>query len=205
MKNDIEILKVFTRKLANCKYSVPAEKLTQYLKEGSFGYSFDPNGDNLITNDSVFADEVATAVEHIRSIFNDPHITLKQEEVIRNVSVASEFDTRALSDTMKDEKLWRVKLNKAMPEFVHTYVREDNLAIFPQWREYEFILENFRIFVYPRHLSASETSGLSGEAGLSSVSETVCQAKPVKEICFLSEAPLFDISSSAIRREQGRQ
>ena len=130
MKNDIEILKLFTRKLANCKYSVPADKLTQYLKEGSFGYTFDPKGDNLITNDSVFADEVATAIEHIRSIFNDPHITLKQEEVIRNVSVASEFDTRALSETMKDEKLWRVKLNKAMPEFVHTYVREDNLAIY---------------------------------------------------------------------------
>ena len=61
MKNDIEILKLFTRKLANCKYSVPADKLTQYLKEGSFGYTFDPKGDNLITNDSVFADEVATA------------------------------------------------------------------------------------------------------------------------------------------------
>lgn len=83
------------------------------------------------------------------------------------------------------------ELQKAYPDCEFTLViGEDNLAIFPQWREYEFILENFRIFVYPRHLSASET---------------VCQAKPVKEIRFLSEAPLFDISSSAIRREQGRQ
>ena len=83
------------------------------------------------------------------------------------------------------------ELQKAYPDCEFTLViGEDNLAIFPQWREYEFILENFRIFVYPRHLSASET---------------VCQATPVKEIRFLSEAPLFDISSSAIRREQGRQ
>ena len=83
------------------------------------------------------------------------------------------------------------ELQKAYPDCEFTLViGEDNLAIFPQWREYEFILKNFRIFVYPRHLSASET---------------VCQAKPVKEIRFLSEAPLFDISSSAIRREQGRQ
>ncbi len=98
------------------------------------------------------------------------------------------------------------ELQKAYPDYEFTLViGEDNLAIFPQWREYEFILENFRIFVYPRHLSANKVSGLSGEAGLSSVSETVCPAKPVKEIRFLSEAPLFDISSSAIRREQGRQ
>ena len=98
------------------------------------------------------------------------------------------------------------ELQKAYPDCEFTLIiGEDNLAIFPQWREYEFILENFRIFVYPRHLSANKVSGLSGEAGLSSVSETVCPAKPVKEIRFLSEAPLFDISSSAIRREQGRQ
>ena len=86
------------------------------------------------------------------------------------------------------------ELQKAYPDCEFTLViGEDNLAIFPQWREYEFILENFRIFVYPR----------KGEN--LSASETVCQAKPVKEIRFLSEAPLFDISSSAIRREQGRQ
>ena len=45
------------------------------------------------------------------------------------------------------------------------------------------------------------------EAGLSvkrSFSETVFQAKPVKEIRYLSEAPTFDISSTAIRRSQGR-
>ena len=86
------------------------------------------------------------------------------------------------------------ELQKAYPDCEFTLViGEDNLAIFPQWREYEFILENFRIFVYPR----------KGEN--LSTSETVCPAKPVKEIRFLSEAPLFDISSSAIRREQGRQ
>ena len=89
------------------------------------------------------------------------------------------------------------ELHKAYPGHDFTLViGEDNLAIFDKWREYEYILENFRIFVYPRNLS--------GEAGLSvkrSFSETVFQAKPVKEIRYLSEAPTFDISSTELRRQ----
>ena len=92
-------------------------------------------------------------------------------------------------------------LQQTYPEYEFTLViGEDNIAIFNQWREYEYILENFRIFVYPRNLT--------GEAGLTakrSHSEAVFQAKPVKEIRYLSEAPFFDISSTAIRRSQGRQ
>ena len=86
-------------------------------------------------------------------------------------------------------------LQKAYPEHEFTLViGEDNIAIFNQWKEYEYILENFRIFVYPRHLTAKR-----------SFSETVFQAKPVKELTFLKDAPLFDISSTAIRSSLGRQ
>ena len=86
-------------------------------------------------------------------------------------------------------------LQKAYPEHEFTLViGEDNIAIFNQWKEYEYILENFRIFVYPRHLTAKR-----------SFSETVFQAKPVKELRFLSDAPLFDISSTAIRHSRGLQ
>ena len=86
-------------------------------------------------------------------------------------------------------------LQKAYPEHEFTLViGEDNIAIFNQWKEYEYILENFRIFVYPRHLTAKR-----------SFSETVFQAKPVKELMFLKDAPLFDISSTAIRSSLGRQ
>lgn len=131
MKNkNLEVLKLFTRKLANCKYSVPADKLVGYLKDGTCGYTFDKNGDNIVTNDFVFAEEIAKVVDHIRAIFDEPHISLKQEDIVRNVSVATEYDTRSLDATLKDEKLWRVKLNEAKPEFIHTYVREENLAIY---------------------------------------------------------------------------
>ena len=86
-------------------------------------------------------------------------------------------------------------LQKAYPEHEFTLViGEDNIAIFNQWKEYEYILENFRIFVYPRHLTAKR-----------SFSETVFQTKPVKELMFLKDAPLFDISSTAIRSSLGHR
>ena len=95
------------------------------------------------------------------------------------------------------------ELQKAYPEHEFTLViGEDNLAIFDRWREYEYILANFRIFVYPRNLS--------GKAGLSAERSVFCQrsglsSSAVKELVFLKEAPTFDISSTAIRRSQGRQ
>jgi nicotinate-nucleotide adenylyltransferase len=101
------------------------------------------------------------------------------------------------------------ELQKTYPEHEFTLViGEDNLAIFDQWREWEYIAKNFRILVYPRNLSGEIIVPPAGkEAGLSvkrSFSETVFQAKPVKEIRYLSEAPTFDISSTAIRHSQGR-
>lgn len=83
------------------------------------------------------------------------------------------------------------ELQKTYPRHEFTLViGEDNIAIFNQWREHEFIASNFRIFVYPR--KGSPTIGnLRFEIG------------NFKELVFLDEAPLFDISSTAIRRSQG--
>lgn len=83
------------------------------------------------------------------------------------------------------------ELQKQFPENEFTLViGEDNLAIFDRWREYEYILANFRIFVYPRR---------------ESLSTQWSNSVAVKELQFLSEAPLFDISSSAIRHSRGLQ
>lgn len=89
------------------------------------------------------------------------------------------------------------ELQKAFPDTEFTLViGEDNIAIFNHWREYEFILANFRIFVYPRRTSLSDEAGHIAKR---SYSETVFQAKPVKNIVFLDSAPLFNISSTEIR------
>ena len=88
------------------------------------------------------------------------------------------------------------ELQKAYPEHEFTLViGEDNLAIFDQWREYEYILKNYRIFVYPRNLTAERSN--SPKDGLTTKwSNSVA----VKEIRFLSEAPYYDISSTELRQ-----
>ena len=51
------------------------------------------------------------------------------------------------------------ELQKAYPEHAFTLIiGEDNIGIFDQWREWEYILENFRIFVYPRNLTAERSN-----------------------------------------------
>lgn len=48
-------------------------------------------------------------------------------------------------------------LSRTYPEHTFTLIiGEDNLAIFTQWREWQYILSHFRLFVYPRHSSSAE-------------------------------------------------
>ena len=78
-------------------------------------------------------------------------------------------------------------LQKAYPEHEFTLIiGEDNLDIFPKWREYEYILQNYRVFVYPRHAENKPKP----------------TPMPAKEIRFLSEAPYYDISSTQIRNKK---
>lgn len=82
-------------------------------------------------------------------------------------------------------------LQNTYPDYEFTLViGEDNLAIFSRWREYEYILRNFRIFVYPRH-------GSEPSSNLQTI-EFSNDVKP-KEIVLLTSAPYFDISSTEIR------
>ena len=79
------------------------------------------------------------------------------------------------------------ELQKAYPEHEFTLViGEDNIALFDRWREYEYILENFRVFVYPRH---------GGE-------NTEYRVLNTDNIVFLQGAPYFDISSTELRAAQ---
>lgn len=84
------------------------------------------------------------------------------------------------------------ELQKAYPEHTFTLIiGEDNIAIFNRWRESEFILANFRIFVYPRH--HEETA----------VQPTI--PKTAKGVVYLAGAPYFDISSTQIRQQNAGQ
>lgn len=83
-------------------------------------------------------------------------------------------------------------LQKAYPEHEFTLViGEDNLAIFNQWREYEYILKNFRIFVYPRKSEISNQP--------SAISNQKSEIRNAENIVFLDSAPYFNISSTELR------
>ena len=92
-------------------------------------------------------------------------------------------------------------LQQAYPGVEFTLViGEDNIAIFDRWREYEYILANFRIFVYPRTSSRQTGGAASAEKGYKNLFPGVA----VKELRFLTAAPLFNISSTEIRAEMSR-
>lgn len=99
------------------------------------------------------------------------------------------------------------ELQKAYPDADFTLIiGEDNIAIFDRWREYEFILANFRIFVYPRRENLSD-EGLTAKRSNSPQDGLTTQwsnSVAVKEIRYLSGAPLFDISSTQIRNQQAK-
>lgn len=75
------------------------------------------------------------------------------------------------------------ELKKQYPEHDFTLIiGEDNLEIFNKWREFQYILDNYRIFVYPRHNC------------------TPYQLPLAKDLQLLIEAPYFDISSTYLRK-----
>lgn len=85
------------------------------------------------------------------------------------------------------------ELQKAYPQHEFTLIiGEDNIVIFSQWCEYEFILANFRIFVYPR-------KGVSAD-----MSAPFSSKHTIKELRYLSGAPYFDISSTEIRNQSAK-
>jgi nicotinate-nucleotide adenylyltransferase len=100
-------------------------------------------------------------------------------------------------------------LQKAYPEHEFTLViGEDNLAIFTRWREYEFILANFRIFVYPRHsqITNHQSAITNHQSPISNhqspISNHQSPITNAKNVVFLAHAPYFDISSTEIREKK---
>ena len=78
-------------------------------------------------------------------------------------------------------------LQKAYPEHAFTLlIGEDNWQVFDKWREWEYILANYRVFVYPRRVDSRKSIVESGAQ---------------KNVVFLDEAPYFDVSSTEIREK----
>jgi len=68
---------------------------------------------------------------------------------------------------------------------------EDNLYTFHKWKNYEHILENYKIYIYPRPVTYHER--LMNEPNKGS------EFYDHKNICFLENGPVMKISASQIR------
>ncbi len=131
MKNDsLSILKTFTRKLANCRYRVAPKTLIEELKKGGFGYTVEDGVEEVVNNDYVLASDFVTLLDSIRAIFREPRLFIKKENLVMRAEAMSKYDTTTLKATYRDEKLWRVKDGQPTPEFVHSFVYEDDMAIY---------------------------------------------------------------------------
>ena len=76
------------------------------------------------------------------------------------------------------------ELAKRYPEHEFSLIiGADNWAIIEKWKEYEFVLNNFRVFVYPR-------TGYPMEPR---------KNIPAEKVVFCQDAPIFDISSTQLR------
>lgn len=83
------------------------------------------------------------------------------------------------------------ELQKQYPQHEFTLIiGQDNLEIFPKWREYTYLLENFRILVYPRKGSGKSVEQMMLELGTAHI----------KEVQLLANAPYFEISSTELRK-----
>ena len=120
-----------------------------------------------------------------KSILADEHERLvAAKEAIKDIPglVASDFEF-ALPRPNYTANTLRA-LAQACPEHEFTLIiGEDNLSIFDKWREYQYILDNYRVFVYPRHGNSTYT------------------LPHAKDLRVLTGAPSFDISSTELRQK----
>lgn len=84
-------------------------------------------------------------------------------------------------------------IQEKYPEFDFSLiVGEDNLRSFPKWKNYDVILSNYPLWVYPRHTTLYDLENRGDET-------IVNKLYSHENVHFLKNVPLMAISSSFIR------
>lgn len=122
------------------------------------------------------------------SMLADEQTRLREvEQAIRDIPGvhASDFEFHLPRPSYTANTLRELK--RTYPQHQFTLIMgEDNWQIRKRWREWDWIEQNVRIFVYPRH---QPTSNLKPQT-----------SDPCPNL--LQDAPYFDISSTEIREKQ---
>lgn len=112
-----------------------------------------------------------------------------EEEGLNNV-VVSDFEFQLPRPNYTAQTLRHLADKFPSNEWV-LVIGEDNWSVFRKWREWEWIVENISILIYPRHREQS--------------AELWKPACKTKNIIYLSSAPYFDISSTQLRNQAGNR
>ena len=130
------------------------------------------------------------------SILADEQVRLQEaKEAIRRLGeegkriVVSDFEFSLPRPNYTANTLRELKKQHPQHEFT-LIIGEDNLEIFSKWKEYTYLLENFRILVYPRKGSSKSAEQMLKEL----------ETAHIKEVQLLANAPYFEISSTELRK-----
>ena len=130
---------------------------------------------NPLKDKSILADE-QERLEKAREVIKTLPTSLQGRRV-----VVSDFEFHLPRPTYTANTMR--ELAKEYPEHEFTLIiGEDNLQIFDKWRESDFLLSHFRIFVYPRHGCPTY------------------EIPQARDLQILKNAPYFDISSTELRK-----
>ena len=136
---------------------------------------------NPLKDKSILADEQQRLREAREAIANSQSPIAADPSPIGKRIIVSDFEFHLPRPTYTANTLRA--LANAYPEHEFTLIiGEDNLQIFDKWRESDFLLSHFRIFVYPRHGSPTY------------------EIPQAHDLHFLKDAPYFDISSTELRK-----
>ena len=130
------------------------------------------------------------------SVLADEQVRLQEaKEAIRRLGeegkriIVSDFEFALPRPNYTANTLRELKKQYPQHEFT-LIIGEDNLEIFPKWKEYTYLLENFRILVYPRKGNSKSTEQILKEL----------ETTHIKNVQLLAEAPYFEISSTELRK-----
>ena len=136
---------------------------------------------NPLKDKSILADEQQRLREAREAIANSQSPIAADSSPIGKRIIVSDFEFHLPRPTYTANTLRA--LANAYPEHEFTLIiGEDNLQIFDKWRESDFLLSHFRIFVYPRHGCPTY------------------EIPQAHDLQILKNAPYFDISSTELRK-----
>lgn len=140
---------------------------------------------NPLKDSSILEDEqvrLQKAKEAIAQLPSSTPYTLHPTPTCAERIIVSDFEFHLPRPSYTANTLRELQKHYPQHEFT-LMIGEDNIAIFTQWREYQYILDNYRIFIYPRRGCAPY------------------QLPMGKDLQVLTNAPYFDISSTEIRQQ----